>query len=103
MSDVSALLGVVGPLGAIIAMVVGLGRVLQQIGDVRTEQERARTESRSQHEETRREIASLREDRVRSQVLAEAQGHRIAELEVEVRALRERVHALSRSAQGDAV
>lgn len=93
---------VVGPLLAVASVLLGLGRVLQRLDTIATEHTAARAESKAQHEETRREIASLREDRVRAEVTSEAQGHRIERLEAEVERLRDSVHKLLRSAQGAA-
>lgn len=70
--------------------------------EMKVAQDAAAAESKRQHEETRREIASLREDRVRAQAHAEAQGHRIERLEAEVERLRDSVHALLRREQGHA-
>lgn len=55
---------IVGPLLAVGTVIFAAGRVLQRLDDVRDEQKAARAESKSQHEETRREISSLRESRV---------------------------------------
>ena len=66
-----AWLAVVGPLLAIATILVGLGRVLSRLDTIATEHTAARAESKLQHEETRREIASLREDRVRAEATAE--------------------------------
>lgn len=62
---------VVGPLLAVAAVLVGLGRVLNRLDTISTEHTAARAESKAQHEETRKEIASLREDRVRAEATAE--------------------------------
>lgn len=93
---------VVGPLLAVASVLLGLGRVLQRLDTIATEHTAARAESKAQHEETRREIASLREDRVRAEVTSEAQGHRIERLEAEVERLRDSVHKLLRREQGTA-
>lgn len=102
MLTLPAWLAVVAPVLAIATILVGLGRVLTTLAEVQREQQSARAESKAQHEETRREIASLREDRVRAQAHAEAQGHRIERLEAEVERLRDSVHALLRREQGHA-
>lgn len=95
-----AWLAIVAPLVALATIFVGLGRVLNRLDTISTEHSAARAESKAQHEETRREIASLREDRVRAEVTSEAQAHRIERLESEVERLRDSVHKLLRSAQG---
>lgn len=66
-----AWLAIVTPLLAVAAILVGLGRVLSRLDTIATEHAAARAESKAQHEETRREIASLREDRVRAEATAE--------------------------------
>jgi uncharacterized protein HemX len=93
-------LAVIAPLLAVATVLVGLGRVLSTLSEVQREQQSARAESKAQHEETRREIASLREDRVRAEVTAAAQAQRIERLESEVERLRDSVHALLRREQG---
>ena len=92
-------LAVIAPLLAVGTVLVGLGRVLSTLGEVQREQQTARAESKAQHEETRREIASLREDRVRAEVTSEAQAQRIDRLETEVERLRDSVHLLLRRGQ----
>ena len=67
----TAWLAVVGPLLASATILVGLGRVLSRLDTIATEHTAARAESKLQHEETRKEIASLREDRVRAEATAE--------------------------------
>jgi len=70
-SIVTIVCGVLGACGSIAAVLVGLGRVLTRLDTISTEHTAARVESKAQHEETRREIASLREDRVRAEATAE--------------------------------
>ncbi len=101
-SEMPQWLTIGGALVPLLVLVAGLGRVLQRLDTIATEHTAARAESKAQHEETRREIASLREDRVRAEVTSEAQGHRIERLESEVERLRDSVHKLLRSAQGAA-
>lgn len=60
-----------GALVPLLVLVAGLGRVLQRLDTIATEHTAARAESKAQHEETRKEIASLREDRVRAEATAE--------------------------------
>ena len=67
----TAWLAVVGPLLASATILVGLGRVLSRLDTIATAHTAARAESKLQHEETRKEIASLREDRVRAEATAE--------------------------------
>lgn len=99
---IGAAVGMLGAGGSIAAVLVGLGRVLSRLDTIATEHAAARAESKAQHEETRREITSLREDRVRAEVQTEGMLHRIGSLETELGRLRDNVHALLRRAQGDA-
>jgi len=82
-----AWLAVVGPLLAIATVLVGLGRVLSRLDTIATEHSAARAESKLQHEETRREIAGLREARVASDATAE-------HLRADVNALRDSVREI---------
>jgi len=66
---VSSWVSLAGGCVAVLAVLVGLGRVLQRLDDVRAEHAAARVESKAQHEETRREIAALREARVETAAL----------------------------------
>ncbi len=92
---------IVGPVLAIGAVVVGVGRVLQRLDDVREEHKAARTESKAQHEETRREIATLREARVASDATVEHLRADLDALKDAVRDVRSDVAARDR-AQTDA-
>lgn len=66
-----AWIAIVTPLLAVAAILVGLGRVLSRLDTIATEHTAARAESKAQHEETRREIASLREARVEGEARTE--------------------------------
>lgn len=70
----------VGVLGALLnlgALVLAAGKLVASLDTVKGRQEEHRAESRAQHEETRREIAALREGRVQ---LAADVGHHASEL-----------------------
>lgn len=69
-SEIPSWLTVSGALVPLLVLVAGLGRVLQRLDTIVTEHTAARAESKAQHEETRREIAGLREARVDSEATA---------------------------------
>ena len=89
--------------GAVNLVVIALaaGKIIASLNAVERAQDAARTESKAQHEETRREIASLREDRVKAATEAEHMRGDIEALKTAQRDLRAHIDEVDKR-QSDA-
>lgn len=84
---------VLGAAASIATVLVRLGRVLTRLDTIATEHASARAESRSLHEETRREIGSLREARIAGEAAAEHLRADVNSAKESMRDIREELRA----------
>lgn len=90
---IGAAVGLLGAACSIAAVLVGLGRVLTRLDVIAVEHSQARAESKAQHEETRREIGSLREARIASEAAAEHLRADVNSAKESMRDIREELRA----------
>lgn len=88
---VGMVVGALGAVGSISAVLVGLGRVLKQLDTISADHKEARAESKTQHEETRREITGLREARVANEAAADRLRSDVTALQKSVSDMSEKI------------